>query len=57
MESLLLGGSVVGDLTGFAASTYMRVFPLFRSRLSLTAQVDSSIGGKTESTQHLLKTW
>jgi len=43
---IALGGGVVGDLAGFAASTFLRGIPYTQMPTSLLAQVDSSIGGK-----------
>lgn len=44
---IALGGGVVGDLTGFAASVLLRGVPFIQIPTSLLAQVDSSVGGKT----------
>ena len=44
---IALGGGMVGDLAGFAASIYHRGVPCVQMPTTLLAQVDSSIGGKT----------
>ena len=42
-----LGGGVVGDLAGFAASCYLRGIRYIQVPTTLLAAVDSSVGGKT----------
>ena len=44
---LALGGGVIGDLTGFAASVLLRGVDFIQLPTSLLAQIDSSVGGKT----------
>lgn len=44
---IALGGGVVGDLTGFIASTFLRGVSFLQCPTTLLAQVDASVGGKT----------
>ena len=48
-KSLLIafGGGVIGDMTGFAASTFVRGIPFIQVPTTLLSDVDSSVGGKT----------
>ena len=49
---IALGGGVIGDLAGFAASSFLRGVRLVQIPTSLLAQVDSSVGGKVAVDLH-----
>lgn len=44
---LAIGGGIVGDVAGFAASAYRRGVPVIQCPTTLLAMVDASVGGKT----------
>lgn len=44
---IALGGGVIGDMTGYAAASYLRGVPFIQIPTTLLSQVDSSVGGKT----------
>ena len=50
-----VGGGVVGDLSGFAAASYMRGIDFYNVPTTLLSEVDSSIGGKTGIDYHGVK--
>lgn len=54
---IALGGGVIGDLAGFAASSYLRGIRFVQIPTSLLAQVDSSVGGKVAVDLPQGKTW
>lgn len=53
---IALGGGVVGDLAGYAASSYMRGIACVQVPTTLLAQVDSSVGARQQSITRRVKT-
>ena len=49
---IALGGGIVGDITGFAAATWLRGIEYIQIPTTLLAMVDSSVGGKTAVNHH-----
>ena len=54
---IAVGGGVVGDLAGFAAASFARGLQFIQIPTTLLAQVDSSVGGKLESTFPMPRIW